>query len=95
MNGADCDALRYLGQIDSVERTWPPAAVRFSSAVACYDEELARKGTELAEHERDISGLSNGLIASLRAEMKEAQSLRAVSARNAKLIAKSFGSPAP
>ena len=36
--------------------------------------------TELAEHEKDITGLSNALIASLRGEIKEAETLRAASA---------------
>jgi tetratricopeptide (TPR) repeat protein len=95
MNRSDCEAQRYLGQIDSVERSWKPALTRFSSAAACYDEALARKGTELLEHEKDLTGLSNGLITSLRAEIKEAQSLRAVSVYNADLIARSIGFPAP
>lgn len=95
MNGADCDAQRYLGQIDAAARSWRPALARFLNAVACYDLTLARMATDLAEHEKDISGLSNGLIASLRAEIKEAQELRAASAHNADLLSKSPGFRAP
>jgi hypothetical protein len=95
MNAADCDAQRYLGQIDAAERTWSPASTRFSIAVACYDQMLARMAKELAEHEQDISGLSNGLIASLRGEIQDAQALRAVSATNAALTAKNAGIRAP
>lgn len=95
MNGADCDALRHLAQVDAIGRDWKPAVARFTSAVACYDQALARMGSELAEHERDISGLSNGLITSLRAEIKDVQGLRAISADNADLISKSAGFRAP
>lgn len=95
MNGADCDAQRYLGLIDSADRGWKSAFVRFTNAVACYDQALARMAKELAEHEQDISGLSNGLIASLRADIKEAESLRAISAQNTDLTAKNAGLRVP
>ena len=91
MNGADCDAERYLGQIDATEGSWTPAFSRFTNAVACYDQALARMATELAGHEKDITGLSNDLITSLRAEIKEAQALRAISAGNADRLSKSAG----
>ena len=87
MNAADCDAQRYLGQIDAAERSWKPAFARFSSAVACYDQALARMAKELAQHEQDITGLSNALIASLRADIAEAQALRGSAARNAAITA--------
>ena len=83
----DCDAQRVLAQIDAAERRRAAASARFASAVSCYDRESARMRTELARHEQDISGLSNGLIASLRSDIKEAEELRATSARNAGLFA--------
>ena len=95
INGADCDAHRYLGLIDSADRSWKAAFARFTNAVGCYDQALARMAKELAEHEQDISGLSNGLIASLRADIKEAESLRAMSAHNADLTAKNAGLRVP
>jgi tetratricopeptide (TPR) repeat protein len=88
LNPADCDSQRYIGLIDSTERSWQAAFTRFTSAVACYDQALARMRTELAEHERDITGLSNALIASLRAEIKEAEGLRTTSAANASVAGK-------
>jgi hypothetical protein len=51
--------------------------------------------SELAEYEQDITGLSNALIASLRAEIKEAEGLRAASDRNASIAAKNGGFLAP
>ncbi len=93
MNGADCDSQRYLGDVDAVERQWQPAVGHYVSAVACYEQSLARMAGELPGPEKDISGLSNGLIASLREDMKEAEILRAASARNADLISKSPAFP--
>jgi tetratricopeptide (TPR) repeat protein len=85
MNRADCDSERYLGQIDAVERNWTGASGRFSQAVACYDMAIARMQRELAEYEKDISGLSNGLITSLRADIKDSDALRANSAASAQI----------
>jgi tetratricopeptide (TPR) repeat protein len=85
MNRADCDSERYLGQIDSVERSWKSAFSRFSQAVACYDVAIVRLRRELAGHEKDISGLSNGLITSLRSEINDAEALRTSSAGNAQI----------
>jgi tetratricopeptide (TPR) repeat protein len=95
LNVADCDSQRYLGLIDSTERSWKAAYARFTNAVACYDQALARMTTDLAEHEKDITGLSNALIASLRDEIKEAEGLRAASAANALIAGKNSGLPAP
>jgi tetratricopeptide (TPR) repeat protein len=95
LNGADCDSQRYVGLIDSTERNWKAAYTRFTNAVACYDQALARMTTELAEHEKDITGLSNALIGSVRAEIGEAEGLRATSAGNALVAAKNSGSQAP
>jgi tetratricopeptide (TPR) repeat protein len=95
MNRADCDSERYLGLIDAGERSWKHAAVRFNNAVACYDQAIARMSTELAEHEKDITGLSNALIAGLRADIKEAEMLRAASASNAIVAHKNDGLRAP
>jgi hypothetical protein len=86
MNRDDCDSLAYLGQIDSIERGSKPAFVRYSSAVACYDDQLAGMAADLARHEQDITGLSNGLIASLRAQIVETQGLRAASAKHAERL---------
>ena len=87
MKADDCDAQRVLAQLDATERRRAAASARFASAVACYDRELTRMRHELARHEQDISGLSNGLIASLRHDIKVAEGLRATSARNADLLA--------
>ena len=83
MNKADCDAERYLGLLDAAGRSWLPATGRFSQAAACYDAAVGEMQKELATYEKDITGLSNGLIAAKRAEIKEAETLRAQSAQNA------------
>ena len=82
MNAADCVSITYLGQIDAAERIPKQAFVWFSNAVACYNQKLERMGGELARHEKDITGLSNGLIAGLRVEIKEAQALRAAALKH-------------
>jgi hypothetical protein len=46
---------------------------------------IARMQRELAEYEKDISGLSNGLITSLRADIKDSDALRANSAASAQI----------
>jgi len=91
MNRADCDSERYLGQIDSVERSWKSASGRFTQAAACYDAAIDRMRGELAEYEQDITGLSNGLIAAKRAEIKDAEALRANAASNAAVASKNAG----
>lgn len=83
MNRADCDSERYLGLLDSAERNWKPALGRFSTAASCYEGVIVRLRIELAEYEKDITGLSNGLIAAKRAEIREAQALRDQSILNA------------
>ena len=95
IDSGDCDAQRYLGQIEAAEASWKPAYARFSGAVACYDRALERLAAELATHEQDISGLSNGLIVSLRTEIEETRALRRISEGNAALTAKNSGLPAP
>lgn len=93
INSLDCDAQRYLGQIDSAERNWQPAFGRFSSAVTCYDEAMTRLRSDLARYEEDITGLSNGLIAGQRAEIEQTVALRANAVHNAGLAAKNAGIP--
>jgi tetratricopeptide (TPR) repeat protein len=83
MNRADCDSERYLGLLDSAERSWKPASSRFSVAASCYEAVILRLQVELSEYEKDITGLSNGLISAKRAEIKEADALRLQSAHNA------------
>lgn len=82
MNSADCDSERYLGLLDSAELSWKPAAGRFKAAASCYDVIIGRLRTELAELEKDITGLSNGLIAAKRVEIREAETLRDQSIMN-------------
>jgi len=82
LNSADCDSERYLGLLDSAEQSWKPASVRFGVAAKCYEVVIERLRDELAEYEKDITGLSNGLIAGKRAEIKEAQALRDQSIQN-------------
>jgi hypothetical protein len=91
MNRADCDSERYLGLLDSAERSWKPASGRFSVAAACYEAVILRLQSELAEYEKDITGLSNGLIAAKRAEIKEADALRLQSISNAAAASKNAG----
>jgi tetratricopeptide (TPR) repeat protein len=83
MNRADCDSERYLGLLDSAERSWKPASGRFTVAASCYDAIIGKLQKELAEYEKDISGLSSGLIAAKRIEIREATSLRDQSILNA------------
>ncbi len=95
INRADCDSERYLGQIDSVERNWKAASGRFAQAAACYDAAVDRMRGELAEYEKDITGLSNALIGAKRAEIKDAETLRANSANNAAVASKNAGLQPP
>lgn len=88
MNQADCDSMRYLGLLDSAERSWRPASGRFAVAASCYEAVILRLQTELAEYEKDITGLSNGLITAKRAEIKEADALRVQSINNAAATSK-------
>ena len=44
---------------------------------------IVRLQIELAEYEKDITGLSNGLIAAKRVEIREAEALRDQSILNA------------
>jgi tetratricopeptide (TPR) repeat protein len=83
MNGADCDSERYLGLLDSAERSWKPASGRFTAAASCYETVITRLKGELAKYETDITGLSNGLITGKRAEIREAEALRDQSLLNA------------
>ncbi len=92
MNRADCDSERYLGQIDSVERRWQAAAERYSRAAVCYDGAIETMKKQLAEYEEDISGLSNGLIAAKRAEIKDTEALRLNVQKNAAVASKNAGS---
>ena len=91
MNRADCDSERYLGLLDSTERKWAPASGRFTVAASCYETVIARLQEELAKYENDITGLSSGLIAAKRIEIKEAQSLRDQSIRNATTASRNGG----
>lgn len=91
INRADCDSERYLGQIDSVERSWTSAAGRFAQAAACYEGAIATMRTQLAEYEEDITGLSNGLITAKRAEIKDAEALRLNVQNNAAVALKNAG----
>ncbi len=89
MNRADCDSLRYLGLLDSAERIWKPASGRFTAAASCYEAVIAQMQEELATYEKDITGLSSGLIAGKRLEIKEAAALRDQSMLNAAAAARS------
>jgi tetratricopeptide (TPR) repeat protein len=83
LNSADCDSERYLGLLDSAERTWKSALTRFGTAAKCYEVVIVRMQEELAEYEKDITGLSSGLIAGKRIEIREARALRDQSLLNA------------
>ena len=76
MNRADCDSERYLGLLDSAESNWKPASGRFTGAASCYEGVIAQMQDELATYEKDITGLSSGLIAAKRLEIAEAAALR-------------------
>ena len=91
MNRADCDSERYLGLLDSAERSWKPALGRFSAAASCYEGVIVRLQIELAEYEKDITGLSSGLIAAKRVEIREAQALRDQSILNASAATRNAG----
>lgn len=92
MNRADCDSERYLGLLDSAERSWRPASGRFTVAASCYEAVITRLRSELAVYEQDITGLSNGLIAAKRIEIREAQALRDQSILNAAAATRNLGS---
>ena len=91
MNRTDCDSERYLGQIDSVERSWKAAAGRYSQASACYEQAIVGMRKELATLEEDITGLSNTLITAKRAQIKDAEALRLNTANNAAVASKNAG----
>ena len=91
MNSADCDSERYLGLLESAERSWKPAFARFSAAASCYEVILGRLREELAEYEKDITGLSNGLITAKRVEIREAEALRVISVNNANAATRNAG----
>ena len=82
LNSADCDSERYLGLLDSADRSWKPAVSRFTVAAACYETVIARLRDELEEYQKDITGLSSGLIAAKRVEIREAAALREQSGLN-------------
>jgi tetratricopeptide (TPR) repeat protein len=88
LNTADCDSERYLGLLDSAERRWPDALRRFGVAAKCYEVVLVRMREELTDYEKDITGLSNSLIAGKRIEIREAQALRDQSLLNAAAAAR-------
>jgi tetratricopeptide (TPR) repeat protein len=92
MNSDDCDSERYLGLLDSAERSWKPAVGRFSTAASCYEGVIARLQSELAVYEKDITGLSNGLIAAKRVEIREAEALRDQSILNVSAATRSAAS---
>ena len=90
MNRADCDSQRYLGLLDSAEHSWTPASGRFTLAASCYEDVIAQMQKQLAEYEKDITGLSNGLIAAKRLEIREAGALRDQSILNAAAAARNL-----
>jgi hypothetical protein len=90
MNRADCDSERYLGLLDSAERSWKPASGRFTAAASCYDAVISQMQKELARYEADITGLSSGLIAAKRLEIREATALRDQSNLNAAAAARNL-----
>ena len=90
MNRADCDSQRYLGLLDSAERSWKPASGRFTLAASCYEDVITQMQKQLAEYEKDITGLSNGLIAAKRLEIREAGALRDQSSLNAATAARNL-----
>jgi tetratricopeptide (TPR) repeat protein len=85
MNAQNCDSIRYLAILDAAERKWPVAVARFNSAAACYTVAIAQLEQELAEKQKDTSGLYAGQIAALTAELTEAKSLLDVSIHNAEV----------
>lgn len=91
LNSTDCDSERYIGLLDSAEGSWKPAYGRFSVAAKCYEVVIGRLREELAEYEKDITGLSNGLIAAKRAEITEAEALRLQSINNAAAASRNGG----
>lgn len=88
MNAGDCDSLRYLGLMDSAERSWPVAATRFTAASACYQQLIDKLSADLAEKQADTSGLAAGQISSLTADITEAQAMLEVTTRNAGVSAR-------
>jgi tetratricopeptide (TPR) repeat protein len=90
MNRADCDSQRYLGLLDSAERSWKPASGRFTLAASCYEDVMTQLQKQLAEYEKDITGLSNGLIAAKRLEIREAGALRDQTILNASSAARNL-----
>ena len=88
INRADCDAERYSACSTRPERSWKPASGRFSTAARCYEDVIGHMKKDLAEYEKDITGLSNSLIAGKRAEIQEAEALQAQSTQNAAAASK-------
>jgi hypothetical protein len=76
--------------LDSAEHSWKPASSRFAIAASCYEAVIAQMQMELAEYEKDITGMSNGLIAAKRLEIREAGALRDQSILNASAAARNL-----
>jgi tetratricopeptide (TPR) repeat protein len=83
MNAADCDALRYLGQIDAAEGMWPAAANQFTVAASCYQQTIEHLSAELSEKRADTSGLLESQIAALQVEINDAKVFQDQSEHNA------------
>ena len=91
MNRADCDSERYLGLLDSAAGSWKPASGRFAVAASCYEAVIVHLQSELAAYEKDMTGLSNGLIAAKRIVIREAEALRDQSILNAAAATRNGG----
>ena len=74
MNRADCDSERYLGLLDSASAAGSRHWAGFRRRPSCYEAAIVRLQSELAEYEKDITGLSNGLIAAKRLEIRRSGS---------------------
>jgi tetratricopeptide (TPR) repeat protein len=85
MNAADCDALRYLGQIDAAEGAWPAATNHFTVAASCYQQAVRQLSAEVSQGKADTSGLLESQIAALEAEINDATVLQDQCERNARI----------
>ena len=95
IDSADCDSIRYLGLLDISARDWSSAAARFGAASGCYRQSIERLSAELAEKQKDSSGLFIGQIAGLYADLVDARSMQEMSAYNAEISEKNAASGRP
>src|SRR4030095_12083359 len=74
MNAQNCASIRSWDIVAAAERKCPAAVARFNAAAACYTVTIAQLEHELAEKQKDTSGLFAGQLPALTSPLAEAKS---------------------